>query len=153
MKLSLQELSDLITNQESRLSLALDICEIGLWDWDVKSDSLLWDSRTHRLFGSNKSTWDGKYSSFLDLVDDKDREMVDTEIKKSISEHKLCNVAFKSKSGKRLRARGKQFYDDFGKATRMIGVCSEDFYTPYRCKPDCPYHRLPGAPDFNESVA
>jgi PAS domain-containing protein len=42
---------DALKASEQRLRLALDIAGIGVWEWDMVSNQIVWDQRQSELFG------------------------------------------------------------------------------------------------------
>jgi PAS domain-containing protein len=48
---------------QKRLSLALDSAHIGIWDWNIKSNSLWLSDTVHKIFGTSKRTFDGTMES------------------------------------------------------------------------------------------
>ena len=51
-----------------RLALALGAADLGVWDLDVPSQSVIWDSANERIFGLPAGTFDGRYETFERLV-------------------------------------------------------------------------------------
>jgi two-component system, cell cycle sensor histidine kinase and response regulator CckA len=47
-----------------RLKLALAAGQIGIFDWDVETNSVIWDGHTERLFGYEAGQFDGTYAAF-----------------------------------------------------------------------------------------
>src|SRR5215471_2566239 len=44
---------------EDRLHLAIDAAQLGIWDWDVEQDRLVWDDSMYRLYGVRKEEFSG----------------------------------------------------------------------------------------------
>ena len=44
---------------EERLKLAIDAASLGIWDWDVEQDRLVWDDLMYRLYGVRKEEFSG----------------------------------------------------------------------------------------------
>jgi PAS domain S-box-containing protein len=60
---------------ESRLSLALDATQIGIWDLNLKTNTVIWMKQTEALFGIPEGSFNGTMAAFLAFVhaDDRDR--------------------------------------------------------------------------------
>jgi HAMP domain-containing protein len=41
---------------EERLKLAIDAASLGIWDWDVEQDRLVWDDSMYRLYGVRRKS-------------------------------------------------------------------------------------------------
>jgi PAS domain-containing protein len=126
----LQKLSDLteqltvrdsiLKSTNAKLNLAMDLCHIGVWDLDINSGALEWDSRMVDIFGKNVST----YEEFLDCVHDDDRDRVHKAVSHSLNTSIPYNLKYKINTPtetKRIHARGKVVNNTDGK--RFIGVC------------------------------
>ena len=59
-----------------RRSLAVDIAQVGSFDWDLVSGRLVWDERLHALFGYRVGEFDGTIEAFDARVHPADRERV-----------------------------------------------------------------------------
>lgn len=41
----------MVTEQSERLLNALEIANVGSWDWNIQYDIVKWDKRTQKIFG------------------------------------------------------------------------------------------------------
>ncbi|GGJ29198.1 bifunctional diguanylate cyclase/phosphodiesterase [Deinococcus roseus] len=57
---------------ESRLSLALKAGGVGIWEWDIRSDTLLWDDRMLELYGTTAEEFSGKLEGWEKLLHPED---------------------------------------------------------------------------------
>ena len=49
---------------EERLKLAIDAASLGIWDWDVEQDRLVWDNSMYRLYGVRKEEFSGAFDAW-----------------------------------------------------------------------------------------
>jgi two-component system sensor histidine kinase/response regulator len=49
---------------EERLKLAIDAASLGIWDWDVEQDRLVWDDSMYRLYGVRKEEFGGAFDAW-----------------------------------------------------------------------------------------
>ena len=49
---------------EERLKLAIDAARLGIWDWDVEQDRLVWDDSMYRLYGVRKDEFSGAFDAW-----------------------------------------------------------------------------------------
>jgi PAS domain-containing protein len=49
---------------EERLKLAVDGASLGIWDWDVERDRLVWDDSMYRLYGVRKEEFSGAFDAW-----------------------------------------------------------------------------------------
>lgn len=110
---------------EQKLKWALEAGNGGAWDWDPVDDKLWWSPELYNLFGIKEDT-PVNYISFMQMIDVRDNEKVLNEIAKSISNHSDLHFEFRiqhPKKGERwMENHGKVIYDDFGLASRLIGI-------------------------------
>ncbi|MEI6388340.1 MAG: PAS domain-containing protein, partial [Spirochaetota bacterium] len=113
-------------SSEERLTLATEAGNIGIWDWNVQNDILVWDDSMYRLYGVRKEEFGGVYEAWSRTVLPEDRTYADGEIQAAIRgereydiEHRIVRpdgtVRVIAVSAKILRGKD-------GKAKRMIGT-------------------------------
>ena len=114
---------------EKRLNLAINSANIGLWDWDMKTNSIWWSENVHKIFGTPEKTFVGTYEAVLKLMPDEDKKIVSEAMKRSLEGGKNFFVQHRIKKSKGdvrwIEAMGKVFRDSRGKATRMMGTVQD----------------------------
>jgi PAS domain S-box-containing protein len=109
----------------TRLQLALEETDTGVWEWDLDTDELLWDEASERLYGYDAGAFPGSFEAFADHVLAEDLPSVERRIERAMVNDKQFRADFRirlSSGGKRwLQSRGIVEYDD-GEPTRMLGV-------------------------------
>lgn len=109
-----------------RLSLATQAASIGVWDWDIKSDTVTWDDQMYRLFDIDKGTMDNNYMMWRNAVDPNDIAVAEGLLLDSLMGNGEYNTQFwivTPKNERRfLQAMGKVERDDAGNALRVVGV-------------------------------
>lgn len=109
-----------------RLDLATRSANIGVWDWDVINNRLVWDERMYKLYGVGKQDFSGAYEAWLKGLHPEDRELNDEITHKALSGEKIYNtvlrVVWPDSSVHYLKAYGDVFRDEEGKPIRMLGV-------------------------------
>ncbi|MEZ2320072.1 MAG: PAS domain S-box protein [Microcoleus sp.] len=53
-----------LSSLSDRLELALKSGQIGIWDWDIVNDRLIWDDRMYELYGVTASDFGGAYQAW-----------------------------------------------------------------------------------------
>jgi PAS domain S-box-containing protein len=56
-----------------RLDLATRAAQIGIWDWDIPKNTLIWDERMYQLYGIRQGEFPPAYESWLKGVHPDDR--------------------------------------------------------------------------------
>lgn len=71
-----------------QLKEAQKLGHIGSWEWNAGSDILNCSDELYNIFGIDKSNFEGNLKSFLDCVHPDDRQVVEENIQKVLSEGK-----------------------------------------------------------------
>ncbi|MBG1242251.1 hybrid sensor histidine kinase/response regulator [Nostoc sp. NZL] len=124
-----QQVEASLRESEERLRLALDASKMGLWDWNIVTNQVIWSENYEVLFGLLPGGFDGNYESFLKCVHPEDRQSVMQVVAQAMGQKTDYNDEFRivraDQSTHWISAKGKFIYDDRGQAVRMIGVCME----------------------------
>ncbi|MEA5568644.1 CBS domain-containing protein [Anabaena sp. UHCC 0399] len=112
---------------EQRLQLALSASSTGIWDWNLKTNEVIWSESMFPLFDVNPDKFEGKFeSSFLNFVHPEDREFVAQSMARAIDEQAICDIEFRVvwADGRVhwANGKGKVFYDKNSQPVRMIGA-------------------------------
>ncbi|QMS86881.1 PAS domain S-box protein [Nostoc edaphicum CCNP1411] len=124
-----QQVEVVLRESEERLRLALDASQMGLWDWNIVTNQVIWSENHEVLFGLLPGSFDGSYEGFLKCVHPEDKPFVIQAIAHTLATQTDYNDEFRivrsDQSTPWISAKGKFIYDDQGQAVRMIGVCME----------------------------
>lgn len=114
-----------LQENEERLRLAVDVAGLGMWDWHIPDNRLVWTDQCKALFGLPADTGIS-FEQFLDTLYPDDRKRIKQTVQRSLDEHIDYNIEFRvtwpDKSIHWIAARGRSFSDAQGSAVRMIGV-------------------------------
>lgn len=109
-----------------RLKLATDSAQIGVWDLDLVSNTLLWDKWMYKLYGIEENYFAGAYEAWKQGVHPEDIKKADQEVQEAISGNGIFDTQFRivTPNGeiRHLKAFAKVIKDKNGKAIRMTGV-------------------------------
>ncbi|MET0229718.1 MAG: EAL domain-containing protein [Rhodanobacteraceae bacterium] len=116
----------LLEESGKRLALATESAHIGIWDWDVRSSRLIWDSRMHRLYGVVEESAPAAYAMWRDSLHPDDRARAELEWTSALAGAAEYNSEFRAVwPGGEIRyieAHAAILRDEGGVAERMIGV-------------------------------
>lgn len=102
--------ADLTLNHELRL-LALESAQMGIWCWDLESQSIRWDDQGRRLFGQPEGSTGASVENFFLLLHPDDRkatrEAVDNTVEKGSDYDMIHRVTWPDESVHWLRCKGK----------------------------------------------
>ncbi|MEI6888203.1 MAG: PAS domain S-box protein [Bacteroidota bacterium] len=110
----------------ARAELAARAGGVGIWDYDIVNDILLWDDQMFALYGITGKEFIGVYEAWQAGVHPDDKERGDKEIQMAILSEKEFDTEFRvvwpDNSIHNIRALAVVQHDDSGKALRMIGT-------------------------------
>ncbi|AWB68702.1 hypothetical protein C2869_20900 [Saccharobesus litoralis] len=109
-----------------RLDFALAAPNIGVWDYNLETQELLWDERMYSLFGLNSSQNVDAYKVWEKAMHPDDIDKVRKELFRCIKVGKDFNVEFRiiwpNKEIHFIEAHAKLFSNEHGRFTRIIGT-------------------------------
>ncbi len=109
-----------------RLSLATRAGGVGIWDYDVPLNKLIWDNQMYHLYGITPDKFSGAYEAWQAGVHPEDRQRGDEEIQRALRGEKEFDTEFRVlwPDGTVHNIRGIAIVerDAFGKPTHMIGT-------------------------------
>lgn len=112
---------------EQRLNLALGAAELGLWDWNLKTNSVIWNAKQYSLFGLTPETFDHQAESGFALIHPEDRSHVEKSIHHALDNQEAFYTKFRvvhpDDSVHWIASRGQRAKDPESDNTHVIGVC------------------------------
>ncbi|MCX6916767.1 MAG: PAS domain S-box protein [Verrucomicrobia bacterium] len=109
-----------------RLELATEAGGVGIWDYDVASNRLVWDEQMFRLYGTSRAQFGGAYEAWTAGVHPEDRQRGDEEIQQALRGEKEFNTEFQVRwadgSVRHIRAMAQVQRDASGRPLRMLGT-------------------------------
>jgi len=126
---ALHEQQSILHSSEHRLLLATASAELGIWDLDLRDNTLIWDDRMYEMYGiaredicNNLETWTNSLHPH-----DKDQTMANYQAairgdKEFSSTFRIVNPDGKLKY---MKASAATLRDSKGKALRMLGINSD----------------------------
>jgi PAS domain S-box-containing protein len=116
-----------LRESRKRLQLALNAAQLGVWEWDLRSDSMLWSPECSELAGVDE--FGANFTDFERMIHPDDRKLVRDNARDAIEEHKIFDVEFRiidSRGAIRwLSDHAAVEYDDGGEAIRMTGTVQD----------------------------
>lgn len=111
---------------KERSELAAAAGSVGVWDWDVPNNKLVWDDQMYVLYGIKADDFSGAYESWQDRLIPEDKEPGDIEINEALSGKKEFDTQFRvlwpNGEIRYIKAKAKVFRDYEGMPVRMLGT-------------------------------
>ncbi len=115
-----------LRQMNERFSLAARAANLGVWDWDIQKNELVWDDRMYELYGLKREDFSGAYEAWLKGVHPDDRASSDEISKQAQRGERAYDTEFRvvwpDHSIHYLKAYGQFVRDGAGKPLRMIGI-------------------------------
>jgi len=126
------EITDRVKAEEAlkqtwdRLSMATRVAGVGIWDYDVIENKLVWDDKMFALYGITPDQFGGAYDAWRAGLHPEDRQRGDDEIQLALRGEKDFDtefrVAWPDGSTHHIRAYANVQRDGEGRAVRMTGT-------------------------------
>ncbi|MCP5249580.1 MAG: CHASE domain-containing protein [Candidatus Accumulibacter sp.] len=114
-----------------RFDHAAEAAGLGVWDWDIATDKLLWDERMYALYGVRREDFDGAYAAWENAVHPDDRQTAVAALQAAVRGDAPFDCEFRIRirvrrpPGEQIRhikANGLVLRNTQGQAQRMIGI-------------------------------
>ena len=109
-----------------RLALATQAARLGIWDWDIPRNELVWDDRMYELYGVQRADFAGAYEAWLAGIHPDDRAASDEVSRQAQRGEREYDTEFRvlwpDGTVRVLKAYGQFVRDAAGQPLRMTGV-------------------------------
>ena len=122
----LKAAKDKAEENDFRLKLAIESGRLGIWDRNIKDNTLVWNDRMFELYGIRKEDFSGNIDSWVNALHEDDKERAVRENNAALYENKPFNTTFRvvHQDGTvlHLKANGFVIRDKDGNPVRTIGI-------------------------------
>ncbi len=119
--------ADQARRNEEGLRFALDAANMGTWDWDLKTHSVVWSDNVERLHGLPAGTFDGTFESYAREIHPDDRDRVFASIQRALAgggQHEVeYRIVAPDGTVRWVEGKGRVEPGPDGSPARMTGVC------------------------------
>ncbi|NTU78402.1 MAG: PAS domain S-box protein [Chloroflexales bacterium] len=109
-----------------RLELATRAAGLGIWDWDIESDQLVWDDQMFQLYGLTRDSFDGSAEIFHRSMHPDDilaqLTQLDAVLRNELEYDSEFRVIWADRSEHHLKANAVTLLNERGQVARLIGV-------------------------------
>jgi PAS domain S-box-containing protein len=109
-----------------RLQLATEAGGVGVWEWDILDDRLIWDAQMYALYGVQKQDFSGVYSAWVQGLHPEDAASAQAGIEQALRGEQLFRSQFRVRwpdgTVRHIAAFAKVVRDAAGAPQRMVGV-------------------------------
>jgi len=116
----------LLAESGRRLALAKESAQMGIWEWDVVSNKLVWDAQMYVLYGIREQDFSGAYEAWQNGLHPEDRKRSEAEIFAAVDGvsgfHSEFRVVWPGGEVRHIEAHAAMYRAEGGVSRRMIGV-------------------------------
>jgi len=109
-----------------RLALAVNAAQVGIWDWNVQDNVLIWDEAMYTLYGIMADDFGGAYEAWSQGVHQDDVAQADADVLAALRGEKDFETEFRvvwpDGTIRHIQGIAAVHRDDDGEPLRMIGV-------------------------------
>ena len=112
---------------EQRFSLVVQATREGIWDWDLLNGEVLFFNRFKEMLGYREEEIPDRYSAWMDLVHEQDRERVNGAIRAHLDHGAPFNIEIRMRNRggdyQWILCQGQAVRDAGGTPVRIVGSC------------------------------
>jgi len=109
-----------------RLILATRVAKLGIWDWDIVKNELVWDDGMYHLYNIVREDFAGAYEAWSSHIHPEDKAPTEKAIQAALSGEREFAPEFRiiwsDGSVHYLQASATTFRDSTGNPLRMVGI-------------------------------
>lgn len=124
-----KEREDKLRSSLDRLAKAHKAAQMGIFEWNVKTNEIIWSEDTYRIHGVTRDEFDGKFETWAKSIHPEDLPAVRAKIQKALENKSDFLAEYREvwPNGEIhwFGAHGQMMVDERGDATAMVGICSD----------------------------
>lgn len=121
-----QAAANRLAQVSERLQLATSAARIGVWEWDIPTNSLVWDDAMHQIYDTREESFTGAYEAWTTTVHPDDLKPAELLLQQAVQGQAEFRTVFRilRRNGevRYIRAESSLYRDKNGQVARMIGV-------------------------------
>ena len=110
----------------NRMRVAVESANIGIWDWNIESNHLIWDQNMFVILGVNAADFEGAYEAWEATIHPEDKERAALEVEHALEGKKEFDTEFRiikqNGATAHIKGIGQVFRDKMGNPLRMVGI-------------------------------
>ncbi len=102
---------------------------MGIWDWHISTNYIIWSDEVAALFGLAPGTFDGRYETFAACIHPDDRSILDENIQNALENQAIYEVEHRilwpTGEVRWIACKGQVVHDYEGRPQRMLGTVQD----------------------------
>ena len=116
-----------VSEAKKKLEMALESGNIGIWEWDIRTDSFEWDERMGKMLGSEEKSIKKTYDNFEEFIYEDDLHHFRRVLQRTLKEGSPFELIYRIKQNKNdiiyISTRASVEKDNNEIPVKMTGVC------------------------------
>jgi PAS domain S-box-containing protein len=116
-----------LKGSKEKLNIALDIGNIGIWEWDLLTDEIIFDERMEKMFGIEPATFKGTFNDFENMLNEEDlphfKQLVSKALHEDVPFETIFRIREKNCDSIYINTKAMVEKDSSGRLLKMTGVC------------------------------
>jgi diguanylate cyclase (GGDEF)-like protein/PAS domain S-box-containing protein len=121
-----REVTKQLRDNEQRLKIATDSGQVGIWDFDLQTNALIWDETMFTLYRARKEDFSGAYGAWSTRLHPEDKAATEAALQDAIAGRKEFATEFRiiGPDGEihYIKGHAHVVRDNAGKPLRIIGT-------------------------------
>lgn len=126
MNLTLEKANHAQSMSEARMKVAADAAGIGIWDFNIDKNELIWDEQMYTLYGVTSDTFSGAYEAWANGLHPDDRQKAEQSLSNALDTDGVFHTTFRvihpDSKVRWIKADAWTHNDPFDGCRHMIGV-------------------------------
>lgn len=118
-----------LRDSEERLRMALEAGNMGAWEWEFATNTVIWSPTLERIHGLEPGSFGGTLDDFRSDVHPDDRETVEAAVRATLEDQSPYHVSYRiilpDGSLRWLEAFGSPLESESGCPEKLIGICMD----------------------------
>jgi len=122
--------ADALRSSQAKLDNAQRIARLGNWEWNPENDELNWSREFGRILGVSENNSLSSWTSFLERIEDAEKQNVQLLADQAVSNCSAFNVEFRvagsgEKAMRTIRLEAEPHLSETGDCIRMLGTMQD----------------------------
>ncbi len=118
---------ELVRRSDERLKMALAGAQMGVWEWDVRSDGMFWSDECFDICGMDQR--EIVFGDFIKLVNEDEAERLLGVMRQALSNRMVFSAEFRIRRPdgqvRWISSLGNGAYDERGEPVRLLGIMQD----------------------------
>lgn len=121
-----QSIEDQLRKSEAHLVAAQRIAHFGIWEFDVRSQQLMWSEEKLRIFGLDPTGPQPTYTQLIEMMHPDDRDSFEQLVYRALTDGTSYEIVFRIKRPngqlRHIETRGEAIFNSAGQVIQLFGI-------------------------------